>query len=406
MSTTFRGSKSIFATTLFLFALAMPAFGQFNSGSTGSDGALAFPNAKPGDVIVFDPKSFSPPLDPAHDNIFNFTTITIPAGVTIKLVSNNLAAGPVVWLATGAADLEGTLDLSGSNGHLRENPPIQSLRTPAAPGPGGYAGGVGGNGSSFTVEPGLGPGGGAAGTSQCGGGGAFTGNSFLVPLFGGSGGGGENLQGFGGGGGGGGGAILIASSVSITVNGTISANGGSAPSSGGGGGSGGAIRLVAPLIQGSGHLSAVGGTSGCGGPPFIGGGGTVRLEAFQEGFSGNFPGANVTAGSPFNTFVPTAPPTLTVTSLGGVAVNPLPTGSFQVPDVTINSSGPVTVAISASNVPVNTVVKLEFYSENGPDIFTQSTPLAGSLASSTASAQVTLPSGFTRGFVFASFQSQ
>jgi hypothetical protein len=112
----------------------------------------------------------------------------------------------------------------------------------------------------------------------------------------------------------------------------------------------------------------------------------------------------VTSGTPFKTFLPSAPPTITVTKIGGVAVNPLPTGSFVMPDVTINNTGPVTVEISAANIPIGTVVNLQFYSESGPDIITTSTGLAGaSAASTTATAQVTFPSGFTRGFVFASF---
>jgi hypothetical protein len=112
---------------------------------------------------------------------------------------------------------------------------------------------------------------------------------------------------------------------------------------------------------------------------------------------------NVASGTPFNTFLPATPPAIRVTSVGGVPVTPLPTGSFQMPDVTINASGPVTVAISASNVPLGTIVNVQFYSENGPDLIVASTPLTGSLASSTATAQVTLPSGFSRAFVFASF---
>lgn len=55
-----------------------------SSGSTGSDGALVFPNAHPGDTIIFDLSSYTPKLDPAGDGIFNFTTITIPTGVTVQ----------------------------------------------------------------------------------------------------------------------------------------------------------------------------------------------------------------------------------------------------------------------------------------------------------------------------------
>jgi hypothetical protein len=58
----------------------------FISGSTGADGALDFSNLPAGSVLVFDPKKFNPPLNPASDNIFNFTTINIPAGITVKIV--------------------------------------------------------------------------------------------------------------------------------------------------------------------------------------------------------------------------------------------------------------------------------------------------------------------------------
>ncbi len=399
--------------------LAPVADAQFTSGSTGADGALAFPNAKPGDVILFDPSTFNPPLDPEHDNIYNFTTINIPAGVTVKL-SGKILTGPVVWLATLAVDIEGTLDLSGNGGHPRTT--ISSLRLPATPGPGGYPGGVGGNTSgSLPAEPGLGPAGGAAATNSggCtafGQGGGFTGNSFLVPLFGGSGGGGELFTAppeVGGGGGAGGGAILIASSASITLNGAIYARGGIGDNSGlGGGGSGGAIRLMAPVLQGTGLLTVENGgnnnanTEGCGGPAG-GAKGVIRLEAGQQLFNGSIVGS-VTSGTPFNTFVtqPSTTPKITVVSVNGVAVNPNPTGSFQMPDVTINSAAPVPIAIQASNVPLGTIVNLQIYSENGPDIITTTGPLTGaSAALSTATATVTLPTGFSRGFVIASFTS-
>jgi hypothetical protein len=402
MTSAIRNARCMLSTTIVLLSIALPLFGQFTSGSTGSDGALSFPNAKPGDTIIFNPASFNPPLDPAHDNIFNFTTITIPSGVTVKLVSSTLPAGAVVWLATGAVDIEGTLDLSGAAGHIAAS--TGSFRIPAAAGPGGYTGGVGGNTSTFVAQPGQGPGGGAVGTiNTVAGGGSFTGNTFLVPLFGGSGGGGgvRGDAAFHGGGGGGGGAILIASSISITVNGTISANGGNGMNNGGGG-SGGAIRLVANTLQGSGHLSAAGGAPSAGSNNG-GSNGVVRLEAFTQNCC-NSSTSPVTQASPFNTFLPSSlPGTITVTSVGGVAVNPTPTASFQTPDVTINTGNPVVVNIQATNVPLGTVVNLQFYSDNGPDIITTTTALAGSLASSTAAAMVTFPTGFTRGFVFASY---
>ncbi|MBL8238945.1 MAG: hypothetical protein JNM66_16095 [Bryobacterales bacterium] len=61
------------------------------------------------------------------------------------------------------------------------------------------------------------------------------------------------------------------------------------------------------------------------------------------------------------------------------------------------------MAIEAANVPIGTVVTLTIFSENGPDIVAQSTALAGTLAASTATANVTLPSGFSKGFLKATF---
>jgi hypothetical protein len=98
-----------------LFALGLPlsvAAQTFDSGSTGADGALAFPEAQPGDVILFDRQG----LDPEGDNVYHFTTITIPAGVTVRLSAERLGILPVVWLATGDVQIDGTLDLNGEGG--------------------------------------------------------------------------------------------------------------------------------------------------------------------------------------------------------------------------------------------------------------------------------------------------
>jgi len=199
----------------------------FNSGSNGSDGALNL--TTPG-TIIFDPKSFSPPLNPAGDNVYNFTTINIGAGVTVKLTSKVLT-GPIYWLAQGAVTITGVIDASGETGYaVTDN---ISDRVPAAGGAGGYSGGLGGNGS-LSPTSGNGPGGSAGTTTNSSSvGGAFTGSQYLIPLIGGSGGGGGVPGGchtFGPGGGAGGGAILIASSVSITLNNnsntTISVHGG------------------------------------------------------------------------------------------------------------------------------------------------------------------------------------
>jgi hypothetical protein len=377
-----------------VFAVSGASAQTFTSGSTGSDGALNF--TTPG-TYVFNPKSYTPPLNPAGDNIFNFTTVNIAAGVTVQL-TGSIFNSPIVWLAQGAVTINGTLDLSGQNGFSAAN---TTQRTYTVPGAGGYPGGYPGIGSN-PASAGLGPLGGATPIPGCnpdgfgfvGANGGFSGNQFLVPLIGGSGGGAFGSYA----GGAGGGAILIASSVSISGAGSIKAIGGaSAPSPQGisGSGAGGGIRLVAPTINISGNLNTSGGTAGlCTGTSA----GIVRVEAFTIG-SINASG-NLYTATPFGLFLPTSGvPAISVTTIGGVAVPQNPTGTFTVPDVTVNSASPLPVVIQASNVPVGTVATLTFFSENGPDLTVQSTPLTGSASSSTATATVTLPSGFSKGFV-------
>src|SRR5262245_12667535 len=166
-------------------------------------------------------------LDSDRDNVFHFTTITIGQGVIVKMPFNALQGRPVIWLATGAVQIDGTIDLNGQAG--ADSSPGGLVRA-STPGPGGYPGGVGGGGGGFTAEggvdlrPGLGPGGGPvlghAGHAVGGPlfvnvGGSAYGNALAVPLRGGSGGGGAgNFVTPGGGGGAGGGALRIFSTTS------------------------------------------------------------------------------------------------------------------------------------------------------------------------------------------------
>jgi hypothetical protein len=376
----------------------------FTSGSTGADGPLDFSSAAPGTVIEFNPASANPPLDPERDNVYNFTTITIPTGVTVRLTARFLN-GPVFWLATGSVQINGTIDLNGANGHLLTTVPAG--RVPSIPGAGGFGGGIGGY--SCTTNPALpqagnGPSGGGPGRTDgngAAGGGGFSGNQFLVPLVGGSGGGGGSrgsCNEWGPGGGAGAGALLIASSTSIVLNGVISAVGGHGRNVTNGdfsaGGGGGAIRLIAATISGTGSLSAVGG-----GGNGRGGNGRVRLEAFQNNFTGNID-VEFARSSPTSTFLPTvAAPVIRVVSVAGVPVPANPTGAFDTPDVNFNDGAAVPVAIEARNVPPGTVVKVHVFSENGPDQIVDSSGLQGTLTQSTAIASVVFPPGFSRGFV-------
>jgi len=358
-----------------LLAIVCPAYPQFvGSGSKGSDGALEL--TIPGEV-VFDPGLFKPPLNPAGDNVYHFTSIYIATGVTVKLPAKVLH-GPVFWLAQGPVRIDGNIDLHGEDGGAA------SARFPNSAGAGGYAGGI-------QRKPGYGPGAGELS-------GVFTGNQFLVPLVGGSGGaGGEDC-----GGGAGGGALLISSSSSITVNGTISANGGNAGATcRAGGGSGGAIRLVAPLIDGSGFLSAKGGQPD-------GGDGRVRLEAFTNYFTGNLNETPASTGKPFGLFLPPSPPaSVRVVSVDGIPIAAYRVDSSRIPKILLNRlnrSVPVTIGIEAKFIPPGTVVELEFFSEDGTGQLVSATPLAGTLERSTATVSVALVNGASVGYVRANWK--
>jgi hypothetical protein len=362
---------------------------------------------------MFDPVALG--LHPAVPNVFNFTTINIGPGVTVRLTSKILT-GPVYWLAQGPVTVNGLIDASGETGYLVTN--NISDRVPAAGGAGGYSGGVGGNGSTLSPESGNGPGGSAGtttnnatGVPQFGG--VFTGSQYLIPLIGGSGGGG-GVPGacgttFGPGGGGGGGALLLASSVSIALSGTatmINARGGDSGNNSSAstcgqnvpGGSGGAVRLVAPTIAVNDAVLAIDARGGS----FGGGNGVVRMEAYTI----NPIGPGVVAGTlvisaPFMVVPPlTAPSSITVTNING---NPINANPFSFPDTTINASGPVTVSVQAQFIPVGTIPKITVMSETGPDQTVNCSALQGTLQQSTCSAQITFPTGGSRGFVKATW---
>jgi hypothetical protein len=381
----------------------------FSSGSSGVDGALSI--TAPG-VTYFNPAAMGLTK---NTNIFNFTTITIATGSTLKFWEG-VFHGPVFLLASGDVLINGTIDITGDNSPGPT--PSGAQQGIAFAGSGGYSGGLGGihGDSKHAALPGNGPGGGAPGdinsSSTYAVGGTFSGDQFLVPLVGGSGGGGVNYNGeFGSQGGAGGGAILIASSTKITLdslskggnNGYILATGGY----GGSytcGGSGGAVRLVSNsvLTANAGNIYVQGGGGAC--KSGAGSIGLVRIEADST----NFTSSNIGGGGaalqlsvPYALNLPTAPlPIISVTSIGGIAINANP---FSFPDATINTSSPVPVVITATNVPLTSTVTMYLLSDTGPN---QTIPvtLTGTNTASTATVNVTFPSIGTRGFVKAVFQ--
>jgi len=398
----------------------------FDSGSTGADGPLT-PNV---DAVLALP----------DDGIFNFSEIDIPSGVTVRFEANALNT-PVILLVSGDATIDGVIDISGEtaapsvgagDGNIGDD------GLPGSGGPGGFAGGRGGdadpstdNNGPRTAQSGLGPGGGIAvaddlNDSNClGSGGSFAGigeistlcrtrifadpygNTDLLPLVGGSGGSGGHgsTSGVGSGGGGGGGALLLAVTGTLTINGQILADGGRGGDLGvnsgqtdfgtvGGGGSGGGIRLVATTIDGNGAISARGAQAGAfsnfQSTRADGGAGRIRLEAenllYTEStvppFSSSEPGELFVAGMP----------ALRITSVAGQPVPNNPTGNADVllPSDTPN---PVELVLETTNVPVGNTLTVIVTPPRGTPVSTVSTALQGTEASATATASVDLAVG-------------
>lgn len=429
------------ASAVFLLGILAVASAQaFTSGSTGADGAL--------NVTV----NTEIPL-PAS-GILNYTTVNVPVGVTLKFTKNT-ANTPVYILATGDVTIAGTIDIRAtdakSTGTYGDG--IQGDDgIPGAGGPGGYDGGRGGR-DDLASRPeiirggtGLGPGGGPGGLEggdgcnnvgyyhyhgvgggystnayqaygaayYCPGtitvGGKSYGSALLQPLIGGSGGGGGRGGSTypGSGGGGGGGAILIASSGKVTVTGTVNARGGDgggvAGTNAGGygaGGSGGAIRLVATTIAGNGSLLAEGGCinqnnaarQSCGATGYHsqhgGAAGRIRLEGEVITFSG--PSQGYAADVPGPVFIAGAP-SLRIASVAGQAVPANPTGSA---DVTLpaTTTAAVDVVFQTTNVPIGNTVLLRLVPAYGQPTEVLSPAIAGTTATGTATASVTLPQG-------------
>lgn len=413
--------RVVCATLAAGIACLAPASGaqSFSSGSDGSDGALQVGGAT---TIVFNPNDtarWGRVLDPDGDGVYHFTSITIDAGTTLVIDADTVCR-PLYWLASGAVNIRGTLNISGRNAVRRTDKGLRRLL--AVGGPGGETGGAGGNvASGLPATRGDGPAGGAAGTIGnlacspsfwCGNGGGQSTNKYLIPLTGGSGGGGAYYTGAAelfDGGGGGGGAILIASSVSITLDlsGNILAQGGDGASQQtGGGGGGGSVRLVAPTIAGAGVISTRGGNFGEASAS-VGSNGSVRIEAFNGGEGLRFDGASVTRGSPVDPSTLRPVGSVRVVAVGGVAVA-ANTGSFIVPDATISTTAAVPIDIEATGIPPGTVVTLQVYPQSPEDLGVVYLPavqavLNGTLERSTAMATFVFPYGFSRGTVRATW---
>ena len=421
---------SLFAGVL--CALCVAQSHAYDSGSTGADGTLTPVE----DTVVELPA----------DGVLNYTMVNIPTGVTVSF-KKNTANTPVRMLVSGDVVVAGTLSVAG--GHAPPVGPAGDGNTaddgnPGTGGPGGYDGGRGGRVravgdtlSRYSAEDALavsgewghGPGGGGAGrvvrsTSgnyfACsaingifspGGSGSLGSNSLchvggrsrilsygtstLLPLVGGSGGGGGRaIRGVNGpGGGGGGGAILIAASGAVNITGIISAVGGN----GGwarvddryesGSGSGGAIRIIATTVSGTGGIYTGGGRGSSG---RYTNNGRVRIETERLRFTGRSD-PQYLLGRPGSLYLENRP-SVRIVSVGTQSVPAQSSGGSDVSFAEAVTED-VSISIAASHVPLETVVVVNVVPIAGTLVKVNSTPLAGSVASSTASATVALSAG-------------
>lgn len=305
--------KHYLAVGSLLTGMSLPLLhAEIPNGSTGTDGAL---NVTADQTLQI----------PA-DGVFNYTTIDITAGATLTFTKNALNT-PIYLFATGDVTIEGTIDISGGDGG------------PNTIGLGGAGGGFDGGAPPSSELPagyGKGPGGGsftaAHATEESGGAQAY-GNPACVPPTPGSGGAGNLFGTTGFGGGGGGGALVIASGTCLTVNGQIL-------SRGGGGqrvqkGSGGCIRLVAPVVKGSGTVDV---TNGSGTPHA----GRIRVDTYDRtGLGLNYMPAASTSNVSQGTFVVARllpAPTLEIADVGGLGAGSslvFPTGSAETQSVSV-----------------------------------------------------------------------
>lgn len=360
----------------------------------------------------------------------NFSVVTSAGHRQIVIVGANPNT-PLTILSqnditlTGGSPYVATLYIRGWDGKTPQGSALNLSVVGGRGGPGGFDGGLSGNGGatpgdgSAGLGPAGGPGGSTSGTTIDGLSGvaaqATPLNPSLTPLGGGSGGGGgagvgptapavcntTSLGYAGGGGGGGGGALLLAASNRVTLGPSSviyahGGNGGSASSSCGygGGGAGGSVRIVATDITGSGTIYLHGGVRGNGQAQASGG--FIRLESSFNTYSGTISGS---AGGSFLSF-PTAPlptnqPQLRITSINGTAAPATPAAGLTSPDIAFPNAieTPVTLEVAASNVPMNTTVNIRVTPAVGAPTTASTTLSNGTPASSTGQATVTLPPG-------------
>jgi len=366
-------TKLVAILATLITAMAPSSFAQIIVPSDGSDGALniisntvidlsqavagswSANNSANAGSGIYDPTVWAV--------VFKYSSVTIASNATVTF-NNHPSTAPVVWLVSGNATINGTVSVNG-----QDIAPIPLL---AVPGPGGYRGGSGYIGGGAGNGAGFGPGAvnasnyyvyGEGNYGQSIGFNGFVGsppygNPSLIPLLGGSGGYGINDS---WGGAAGGGAMLIACANTLTLGGTVQANGGNYTENWVGwdvAGSGGGIRLVANQLAGSGMVTCYGGS----GNWLTGGFGRIRIERVTD--NSNFqivPDPSLlplTNGATPIIWMPSTGPAVAIETIGGLPAPADPRASFGAlgPDVTLPLVTNTTVTVLTTNVEAQSVV--------------------------------------------------
>jgi hypothetical protein len=207
----------------------------------------------------------------------------------------------------------------------------------------------------------------------------------------------------------------LASNTGIEVNGAILAKGGNSGQQlpgqygqyAGLVGAGGALRLMAPSVSGSGTLSVSkgAGNGALNTPPDHG---VIRIESQMDNFSGTVTTNKLRRVSLLTDnpriFMPEENvPYAGVVRIGGVELPSHTSGQFTVPDVVLNTANPVLFEIEARNIPLGTQFTVSLWNETMYVIEFQTGGLTGTIASSTATASRAIHSGYTRGFIYATW---
>jgi len=412
------------ARLTFLVALVSVASraAALDSGSTGALGALT-PVA---DVTI--------PLPP--DGVLNYTDVIVPAGVEVTF-GRNARNTPVYLLATGDVVIEGTISVAAPHPEPwapTERADVVGFGTP--PGPGGFHGG-----SQFATGGGYGFGHAAGGpgvndncNGSAGGSAVSIGQQgYANPLcprpasvnppvsvfgwrlgHGGSGGAGSVYAV----GGGGGGMLVVASGGTVRFGtpagapGWIVATGYAFGSSTTGVGGGGTVRIVADRVEGVGRVFvgfAAGDTSQCAGAAGISGFwngcpsvgvATVETNSLEGDIYAAPRALVVTPPSAPLPWGSGAAPTLDIVSINGAASRrEEPLAHPDADPGFILAPGTATVALTARGVAPGTRASVALVVAGQERSIVRSTPLAGTRASTSATATLDIPADATLGHI-------